>query len=109
MVLESAVSPVVLALIAGFLGTVIAGIVRNTLLIRAWDVAGVKDAGTPLVVTVYSAVASLAGSLVAYQITGLAATTEPVLIGSLAGVLSAVLMGLLMVAYQMIPDQDAHG
>jgi len=108
MVLDSAVNPVVLALIAGFLGTVIAGIVRNTLLVRAWGVAGVKDTGTPLVVTAYSAVASLAGSLAAYQITGLAAMTEPVLIGSLAGVLSAVLLGLLMVAYRMIPDQDAH-
>lgn len=108
LVLDSAVTPVVVALSAGFLGTVVAGIVRNTLLVRAWGIAGIEDTGTPLVVIVYAAVASLAGSLAAYHVTDLAAMTTPVLIGSLAGVLSAVLLGLLMVTYRMTPDQDTQ-
>lgn len=48
------------------------------------------------------------GSLTAYQITRLAAMTEPVLIGGLAGVLSAVLLGLLIVTYRTTPGQDSQ-
>jgi hypothetical protein len=108
LALDSAVTPVAVALVAGFLGTVVAGIVRNTLLVRAWGVAGVEDTGTPLVVIVYAAVASLAGSLAGYHIAWQTAMMGPVLIGSLAGALSAVLLGLLMVTYRMSPDQTAQ-
>ena len=109
LILDSSVTPVALALASGFLGTVVAGIVRNTLLVRAWGVAGVEDTGTPLVVIIYAAVASLAGSLAAYHLAGLAEVMmAPVLIGCLAGVLSAVLLGLLMVTYRMSPDQPTQ-
>jgi hypothetical protein len=96
--------PVLLAVIAGFLGTITAGIVRNTLLIDAWGAAGVEDTGTPIVVVTYAAVASLAGSLAADRIALLVGAMPAVVIGGLAGLLSAVLLGLLMIAYQMNPD-----
>jgi hypothetical protein len=93
--------------IAGFLGTVAAGIVRNTLLINAWGAAGVEDAGTPSVVITYAAVASLAGSLAADRIALLIGAMPAIVIGGLAGLLSAVLLGLLMVTYRMNPDRPA--
>jgi len=84
--------PVLLAVIAGFLGTITAGIVRNTLLIDAWGAAGVEDTGTPIVVVTYAAVASLAGSLAADRIALLVGAMPAVVIGGLAGLLSAVLL-----------------
>lgn len=96
--------PMLLAVIAGFFGTITAGIVRNTLLIDAWGVAGVEDTGTPTVVVTYATVASLAGSLAADRIALLIGAMPAVVIGGLAGLLSAVLLGLLMIAYQMNSD-----
>lgn len=107
LTLGDSVDPVLLAIIAGFAGTLIAGIARNTLLIRAWGVAGIRDVGTPIVVVVYAAVASLAGSLSAYHITSYASVVVPVLIGALAGMLASVLFGLLIVTYRMTPDESA--
>ena len=72
-------APVLLAVIAGFLGTIAAGIVRNRLLIDVWGSAGMKDAGTPAIVVTYAAVASLAGSLAADRIA--------LLIGAMFGLL----------------------
>ena len=100
--------PVLLALIAGFLGTITAGIVRNTLLIYVWGATGVEDAGTPIVAITYAAVASLAGSLAADRIALLIGATPAVAIGGLAGLLSGVLLGLLMMAYRMNPDRPAN-
>jgi len=100
--------PLLLAVIAGFVGTVTAGIVRNTLLIYAWGAAGVEDAGTPFVVITYAAVASLAGSLAADRIALLIGAMPAVAIGGLAGLLSGVLLGLLMMAYRMNPDRPTN-
>ena len=97
--------PLPLALIAGFIGTVAAGIVRNTLLIDAWGAAGVEDAGTPIVVITYAAVASLAGGLAADRIALLIGAMPAIVIGGFAGLLSAVLLGMLMVTYRMNPDR----
>jgi hypothetical protein len=102
-----AVSPVALAVLSGLIGTLAAGVVRNTLLISAWGVAGVEDVGTPLVVLAYGAVASLAGSLSAFQLMMAAnAPIWPALTGALAGLLSAGLMGLLIVTYRMQPRRQ---
>jgi hypothetical protein len=107
LALAERVDAVLLAVFAGFAGTVVAGIARNTLLVRAWGVAGIRDVGTPTVVVVYAAVASLAGSLSAYHLAAIAAVTTPVLIGALAGVLASALFGLLIVTYRMAPDESA--
>lgn len=95
--------PALLAVTAGFLGTVAAGILRNTFLVAAWGAAGVEDTGTPIVVVTYAAVASLAGSLAADRIALLIGAMPAVVVGGFAGLLSAVLLGLLMVAYRMKP------
>lgn len=106
LALGGSVDPLLLAIIAGFAGTVIAGVVRNTVLVHTWGVAGIRDVGTPIVVIVYAAVASLAGSLSAYHLAGLAAVVGPVLVGALAGVLASALFGLLIVTYRMTPDES---
>lgn len=107
LALTDKVDAVLLAVLAGFAGTVVAGIVRNTILVRAWGVAGIRDVGTPTVVVVYAAVASLAGSLSAYHLAAMAAVTTPVLVGALAGALASALFGLLIVTYRMAPDETA--
>jgi hypothetical protein len=107
VVLEGAVGPVALAILAGLIGTVTSGIVRNTFLVSAWDAAGVEDVGTPGVVVAYAAVASLAGSLSSVQLMSATAAPDwPVLTGALAGLLSAGLMGLLIVTYRMPPRKQ---
>jgi hypothetical protein len=94
-----------LAIAAGLIGTLAAALVRNTVLIRAWEAAGVVDAGMPAAVVTYAAVASLAGSLAASQLIGSAGPVPAPVIGMLAGLLSAGLMGLLMVSYRMQPPK----
>lgn len=104
--LGDVVGAVPLAIIAGFTGTIVAGLTRNTLLVRAWGVAGIRDVGTPVVVIVYATVASLAGSLSAYQLAAYAEVISPVFVGALAGVLASALFGLLIVTYRMAPDES---
>jgi hypothetical protein len=98
-------APTLLAIIAGFLGTVLASTVRNTLLVHAWGLAGIADSGTPITVVSYAAVASLAGSLAADRIALLVGQMPSIVVGGLAGLLSSVLLGLLMLTYRMVPDQ----
>ena len=98
-------APTLLAIIAGFLGTVLASIVRNTLLVHAWGLAGIADTGTPITVVSYATVASLAGSLAADRIALLVGQMPSIVVGGLAGLLSSVLLGLLMLTYRMVPDQ----
>ena len=99
---EGVAHPVAIAILAGLIGTIVAGLVRNTLLISAWGAAGIEDVGTPSAVISYAAVASLAGSLSAVQIMSASVAPDwPPLTGALAGLLSAGLMGLLIVTYRM--------
>jgi hypothetical protein len=93
---------VVLALIAGFVGTLAASVVRNTLLHRFSGV-GPDDSRVPGVVLTYAAIASVAGSLAGHDVATLVADVAPVWIGTLAGLFSAVLMALLMITYYMNP------
>lgn len=92
------------AVIAGLLGTLAAGLARTTVLIQAWNAIGIADAGTPTKVIVLAAIASLAGSLTAYQLISAAGVVWPGVTGMLAGLLSGTLMSLLIVAYQMQPE-----
>lgn len=95
------------AVIAGFLGTIAAGFVRNTFLVKAWGAIGVKDVGTPFTVIVYAALASFAGSLAADRIMLFVGAMPAAVTGALAGFLSAALMGLLMIAHQLPPGRRA--
>jgi hypothetical protein len=104
-----------LAIIAGILATIIAGIVRNTILTRVGtenDLSAIPmlmiiystvaiDRRIPLRVIIYSAVASLAGSASAVQVTTISEFTSSVWIGALAGLFSGILMAILLIVYDM--------
>ena len=104
LVLSESIAPGLLALCAGALGAIAAGIVRNTLLVKAWGAVGVADEGTPVALVVNAAFASFAGSLAADRIAIFLGTLPGVVLGALAGLFSALLLGLLMVVYPMNPD-----
>ena len=62
---------------------------------------------TPLVATVFAAVASLGGSAVAVEIAAHShhQMSTPVWIGALAGLFSVILMAILMIAYDKKPAE----
>ena len=108
------VNDLYLALIAGFLATIIAGIVRNTIMTRVTpepELEGMPlermpqavaiDRRIPLRMIAYSALASLAGSTSAVLVATQSGVTSSVLIGTLAGLFSGILMAILLLAYDV--------
>jgi hypothetical protein len=98
-------NPWYLALLAGFLGSVIAIVVRNLILARGAGL-GPDDSKTPTLVIVYAAVASLAAGSAALEVaqhSGLG--DSPVWIGTLAGLFAGILNALLMVTYHANPGE----
>jgi hypothetical protein len=91
-----------LAVVAGFLATVIAGVARNEIMKRAG--AGPDDSKIPNLVLVYSAVASLGGSSLADEIVRIGGIDSPVWLGTLAGLFSCILLAMLMITYYMNPE-----
>jgi di/tricarboxylate transporter len=61
------------------------------------------DRRIPLRVIIYSAVASLAGSIAAVQIADQSELTSSVWVGTLAGLFAGILMAMLMLVYDMNP------
>lgn len=96
--------PVMVAIATGLLGTAIAGLVRNTLLVQFWGRAGVADVGTPAPIVMAAIVASLAGSLAADRLSIMAGALPAVVLGGLAGLLSALLFALLIISYRFTPE-----
>jgi hypothetical protein len=92
-----------LGIVAGFLATIIAGVVRNTIMSRITGV-GPDTSNIPTLVILYSAIASLAGSAAAVEVAHASNHNSPVWIGTLAGLFSSILMALLMIAYYMNPQ-----
>jgi hypothetical protein len=107
-------------MIAGILAAIIAGIVRNTIMTRVGpepELEGMPqlampqlmiiysavaiDRRIPLQVIAYSAIASLAGSMAALQVVTQSQLDSSVLIGTLAGLFSGILMAMLMLAYDL--------
>ena len=120
LVLGGLVDNLYLAMIAGILATIIAGIVRNTIMTRVGaepELEGMPQLGMPqlmiiysavaidrripLRVIAYSAIASLAGSISAVQVATQSELNSSVLIGTLAGLFSGILMAMLMLAYDL--------
>jgi len=112
LALGGVVNDLYLALIAGFLATIIAGIVRNTIMTRVTpepELEGMPlermpqavaiDRRIPLRMIAYSALASLAGSTSAVLVATQSGVTSSVLIGTLAGLFSGILMAILLLAY----------
>lgn len=92
-----------LAILAGFLGTIIGGIARNFIMARGSGAE--SDSRTPTLVIVYSAIASLAGSSAAMEVAQQSEVSASVWIGTLAGLFSAILMALLMITYHTNPGE----
>jgi hypothetical protein len=93
--------PAPLAVISGFVATVVAVLVRNELINRLSGV-GPNDFKIPMVVAVFAVVASLAGSLAGKEILDdVAGNYSPVWVGTVAGIASALLMSMLMITYHM--------
>jgi hypothetical protein len=106
LVVNGVVGDLSLAIIAGFIATIIGAIARNTIMVYGSG-AGPDVSRIPLVVTVFAAVASLGGSSVALELAthshDLMSTS--VWIGALAGLFSAILMAMLMITYEMKPAE----
>lgn len=102
-IIGNGVSTAWLAVIAGFIATISAIIVRNNLVNRMTGV-GPDDFRVPVVIAVFSVIASIAGSLASKELLDQVAEFDPVWIGTLAGLTSAILMSLLMVTYYMNPQ-----
>jgi hypothetical protein len=88
-----------IAIISGFIATIIAGVARYKILFLGAG-RGPDESRIPSVVVTYAAIASVAGSLAAHDLyrymhedVGIA------FLGALAGLLSAILMAMLMITY----------
>ena len=93
------------ALLAGFLGSTIAVLVRNFILARGAGL-GSDDSRTPVVVMVFASVASLGAGSLALEVaehSGLGDSS--VWIGTLAGLFASILLAMLMVTYHTHPGQ----
>ncbi len=87
---------IALAIVAGFLGSIAAVMIRNLIINKGVGV-GADDAKTPVLVAIYAVVASLAGSLAAKEVADFAEIDAPGGIGDLAGLFSALLLAMLLI------------
>ena len=120
LALGGVVDNLYLAMIAGILATIIAGIVHDQIITRVGpepELEGMPQLGMPQLMIIYSAVAidrriplrviaysalaSLAGSTSAVQVATQSGLTSSVLIGTLAGLFSGILMAILLLAYDI--------
>jgi hypothetical protein len=104
LALGGSIGMVPLTILAGLLGTIIAGVVRNTIMVRGPGV-GPDDSRTPVLVIVFSAVASLAGSLGALEVANLSQVSAPAWLGTLGGLFSSILLAMLMITYHTNPGE----
>lgn len=94
-----------LAIAAGLIATLIASVARYKVVYLGAG-KGADEARIPTVILVNAAIASVAGSLAAHDLALYVSSPPPsVLMGALAGLLSAVLMAMLMVTYHRNPSQ----
>lgn len=102
LALGGALTGFYLAVVAGFLATVIAGVARNEIMKRAG--AGPDDSKIPNLVLIYSAVASLGGSSLADEVVRISELNSAVWLGMLAGLFSCILLAMLLITYYMNPE-----
>lgn len=109
VILGYAVTPTWLALICGLCGTLAAICVRNTVINRMAGI-GPNEFNVPSVVVVYALIASVAGSLAAKEVLDHAASyISTGLLGAVAALFSAILMGMLMLTYYQNPHREDAG
>lgn len=103
--LGTSVGALTLAVIAGFLGTIIGVVVRNFILSRGAGL-GPDNSRTPMLVIVFAAVASLAASAAALEVAQRSDLSgSPVWVGTLAGLFAAILLAILMITYYTNPGE----
>jgi hypothetical protein len=103
LLLGGLVGDLYLAMIAGLLATIVAGIVRNIKipqLMVIYQTLAIEH-GIPLRLIIYSAFASLVGSVAAVGFATISDITWAVGIGALAGLFAGILMVMLMMVYTM--------
>jgi hypothetical protein len=86
------------AVVAGMAGTFVAVIAQNALVHRQIGV-GTDEEPIPMVIMVCGLIAAVAASLGGLELASLLHEPFPVWIGTMAGLLSSVVMGLITVAY----------
>ena len=94
-----------LALIAGFVATLVAGIIRNAL-IHSVSGAGPDTFKVPGLVITFAVIASLAGSLSAHEVIDdyesiYMDAYSGIWLGTVAGIFSCVLMSMLMITFYL--------
>ena len=93
------------AILAGFLGTIIGAVVRNVIVSRGAGL-GPDHSRTPLLVIGYAAIASLAASAAALELARRSdLANSPVWIGTLAGLFAAILTAMLLITYYTKPGE----
>ena len=102
LALGGALTGFYLAVVAGFLGTIVAGVARNEIMKRSG--AGPDDSKIPNLVLIYSAVASLGGSSLADEVARISGIDSGIWLGMLAGLFSCILLAMLMITYYLNPE-----
>jgi hypothetical protein len=97
-------NPWYLALAAGFLGTIVAALVRD-FIVRRGGALGPDSSRIPALILVYAVIASLAGSSAATEVAQQSDMTASVWLGTLAGLFSSILMSMLMIVYFTHPGE----
>ena len=93
------------AILAGFLGTTIGAVVRNFILARGAGV-GPDESRTPPLVIIYAVIASLAASAAAVELAQRSDLGDSrIWVGTLAGLIAAILMSMLMITYHTKPGE----
>jgi len=101
---QAGVDRTLLAIIAGFVATIAAGIVRHVMIRKVWG-AGPDVTRIPSVLIVFVLVSSLAGSLAGHEILDdYHEFYSGIWVGTLAGLLSSLIMSMLMITYYMNPS-----
>jgi tellurite resistance protein TehA-like permease len=101
----SSLGALTVAILAGFLGTTIGAVVRNFILARGAGV-GPDDSRTPLLVIIYALIASLAASAAAVELAQRSDLGDSrIWVGTLAGLMAAILMSMLMITYHTKPGE----
>ena len=106
LLLGGLVSDFLLALVAGVLGTVCAGIVHNMKIPQLAIIYSAITVEIPARVILYSILAALVGGAAAVQIANVTGLTSSVAIGALAGFFAGILMAILTTLYDT-PSRSA--
>jgi hypothetical protein len=97
-------NPWYLALVAGFVGTIVAALVRD-FIVRRGGALGPDSSRIPTLVLIYAVIASLAGSSAATEVAQQSDMAASVWLGTLAGLFSSILMSMLMIVYFTHPGE----